>query len=218
MAMTHIFRSRRLQAAALAVSASAAIGCGDVARTGRAPAFLIIEALEADSGADDSQEFSSSLLSDVQTFVEEQRNGQTVRIPTRFNDQGRVRLRLALKNPGTAALPTTPSTLNEVTISRYRVTFSRTDGRNTQGLDVPYAFEGGLTVTVPAQGTVEAAFDLVRHTSKSEPPLSNLIGGGSSRFINAIAEVTFYGRDQAGNDLSVSGLVNVTFADFGDPR
>ena len=29
-----------------------------------------------------------------------------------------------------------------------------------------------------------------------------------------VAEVTFYGRDQAGNDLSASGNVQINFANF----
>ena len=33
-----------------------------------------------------------------------------------------------------------------------------------------------------------------------------------------IAEVTFYGTDQAGNDVTVTGTISVTFADFGDPE
>jgi hypothetical protein len=34
--------------------------------------------------------------------------------------------------------------------------------------------------------------------------------------VTTIAEVTFYGRDQAGNDMTVSGLVQVNFGNFGD--
>ena len=35
--------------------------------------------------------------------------------------------------------------------------------------------------------------------------------------ISTIAEVTFYGRDQAGNEISVTGLLSINFGDFGDP-
>ena len=194
------------------------IACGDVARTGRAPAFLIIDALEADPGSDAEDSFSSVLMSDVETIVEVRQGTQTLRVPTRFNDIGRVRMRLALKNPGTTASPTGPSTLNEITVTRYRVAFRRTDGRSTQGVDVPYAFEGGMNLTVPATGTGEGLFDIVRHTSKTEPPLKNLAGGGAGLFINTIAEVTFYGHDQAGNETIVSGVLTVNFSDFGDPQ
>lgn len=207
-----------LSAAVLAATALSPAGCGEVARNGHSPVFLIIEALEADSGADNADQFATLLMSDVETVVGVQVGNETVRVPTRFNDLGRVRLRLALKNPGLPTSPLEPTTLNEMTVTRYRVVFRRTDGRNTQGVDVPYAFEGGMTVTVPAQGTVEGIFDVVRHTAKSEPPLKNLSGEGAGRFINTVADITFFGRDQAGSEASVSGLISVNFADFGDPQ
>jgi hypothetical protein len=59
-------------------------------------------------------------------------------------------------------------------------------------------------------------FDLVRHVNKAEPPLSNLRGIGGGQFINAIVQVTFWGHDQAGNEVEASGTVNVNFADFAD--
>jgi hypothetical protein len=217
MRRTSQFR-RALFATFMIATAGWSIACGEVARTGRAPAFLIIEALEADSGADTEDTFTPVLMSDVETVVEVQQGGQTLRVPTRFNDSGRVKLRLALKNPGTATSPLGPTTLNEITVTRYRVEFRRTDGRNTQGVDVPYAFEGGMTITVPASGTAEGTFDVVRHTAKTEPPLRNLAGGGAGIFINTVAEVTFFGRDQAGNETTVSGLLTVNFGDFGDSK
>jgi hypothetical protein len=113
--------------------------------------------------------------------------------------------------------PLGPTTLNEITITRYRVNFVRSDGRNTPGVDVPYGFDGAFTLTVPATGSAQAGFDLVRHQAKAEPPLRNLVGGGSARFISTIAEITFFGRDQAGNEVSVTGSINVNFGDWADP-
>lgn len=198
-------------AAAVTVSAS----CGDLAREGKSPSFLIMDSLTGQSGADPTT-FGSQLNSDVQTFVTQQINGVTVRVPTIFNDLGRAVIRAALKNPGTAESPTTPTTINQVTITRYHVEFKRADGRNEPGRDVPYAFDGAVTATV---GTSAAtiSFDMVRHTNKQEPPLRNLINSGGQFQINTIAEVTFYGKDQAGNDVQVTGLISVNFADFGDP-
>jgi hypothetical protein len=191
--------------------------CGDVARTGRSPAFLVVETVEAANGNAPNQ-FFAFLLSDVQTLVEQQVNGQTVRVPTIFNDPGRIRLRVALKDPGTVASPNAPSTLNEITITRYRVTFRRADGRNTPGVDVPHDFDGAATGTVPASGNILIGFDLVRHQAKLESPLANLAGGGGSVFISTIAEITVYGRDQAGNEVSATGTISVQFGDFADPN
>jgi hypothetical protein len=200
-----------LGAAALSLAA-----CGDVARTGRSPVLLVVETVEAASGNAPDQ-FFAFLLSDVQTLVEQQVNGQTVRVPTIFNDSGRIRLRLTLKDPGTAASPTAPTTLNEVTITRYRVVFRRADGRNTPGVDLPHAFDGAATGTIPANGNVSLGFDLVRHQAKHEPPLASLAGGGGSVFISTIAEITVYGSDLAGNEISATGTISVQFGDFADP-
>lgn len=208
----HQFACVGLLAAVGLVSTS----CGEVARTGRAPVFIIIEQIQAASGAEPDT-LSAVLRSDVQTLVSQQQNGQTVRVPTTFNDIGSATFRLALKNPGSPVFPTTPSTLNEVTLTRYRIRFQRADGRNTPGVDVPHGFDGALTVTIPATGTATAAFDVVRHQNKAEPPLSNMVGGGAANLISTIAEITFYGRDQAGNEISASGFLTVNFGDFGDP-
>ena len=126
-------------------------------------------------------------------------------------------LRLGLRNPGAPGSPNTPTALNDVTITRYRVAYRRSDGRNTQGVDVPWGFDGAFTVTVPANGSASAGFDLVRIQAKLEQPLSNLAGGGAQNVISTIAEITFYGRDQAGNEVSVTGSISVNFSDFGDP-
>jgi hypothetical protein len=201
----------------LATLGVTSFGCGDVARSGRSPAMLIIEMLEASKGNEDD-EFTTNLLSDVQTLVETTVNGQTVRVPTIFNDLGRVRFRLALKNPGVPTSPLGPTTLNEITVTRYRVVFVRSDGRNTPGVDVPYGFDGAFTVTVPANGNASAGFDLVRHQAKVEPPLRNLVGLGGAIFISTIAEITFWGRDQAGNEVTVTGALNVNFGDWADPE
>ena len=201
----------------LAVCVAATGACGEVARSGRSPVLVVIDALEGASGAQPDA-FSTVLFSDVQTLVEDQVGGQTVRVPTVYSDSGRATLRLVLKNPGPPSSPLGPSALNEVTITRYRVSFIRTDGRNTAGVDVPHAFDGAVTITIPASGSAAAVFAIVRHQAKMEPPLSGLSGGGAANMISTIAEVTFYGRDQAGNEVAVTGLMSVNFGDFGDPR
>lgn len=200
-------------ALAVAVSVLSAASCADLARTGSGPSFLIMESVSGARGGSGSSTFTSSLLSDVQTIVEVTVGGATVQSPTIFNDLGQASIRAEMKN---ALSTTAPSAINSVTLNRYRVRFRRTDGQNREGIDVPYGFDGGSTVTIPVGSSAVVNFDLVRHQSKSEPPLRNLINGGGLRFISVIAEVTFYGRDQAGNDVSVSGTIDVQFGDFGD--
>ena len=184
------------------VVALASASCGEVARTGRSPVILVIDNLEAAAGG--GSQFAAFLLSDVQT------GGGVI------NDSGRATLSAALKNPGYAAAPLGPSQLNTVVIDRYRVRFIRGDGRETQGVDVPWSFDGGATATIPPNGSAQVVFDLVRHTAKREPPLSNMWNGGGPRFLNTIAEVTFYGHDLAGNEITAIGNIQVNFGDFAD--
>ena len=213
--------TRVVVAAACALSSAS---CGsELLRTGRAPVILVLQTLAAASG-DEPEEFATPLLSDVQTMVETQINGQTVRVPTIFNDLGRATISAELKDqsgsiirdPGNPVTAPTPTALNQVTITRYRVNYRRADGRNTPGVDVPFAFDGATTATIPPGSSANVVFDLVRHSSKSEPPLRPLVGQGGQIFINAVAEVTFYGRDQNGNEVMVIGMIDVIFSDFGD--
>jgi hypothetical protein len=123
-----------------------------------------------------------------------------------------------LKDVGTPTNPTAPSSNNLITFTRYRVVYQRADGRNQPGVDVPYPFDGVATFTVGTQ-PVTASFMLVRIQAKQEAPLralrSELSGGAYS--ISTLAEITFFGADQAGNEVSASGTVGVNFADWGDP-
>lgn len=187
----------------------------EMSRTGRSPSFLIIDSITAASGAA-AGTFGSQLNSDVLTLKDATVNGVSTKVATIFSDVGQVTLRTGLKNPGTSAAPTTPTTINDVTVTRYRIKFRRSDGREREGIDVPFAFDGGATTTV-SNGAVTLGFDLVRHSMKEEPPLSFLRNGGGAGFIYTLAEITFYGHDQAGNEVSVMGTITVNFGDFADP-
>lgn len=199
----HLRHAGRALVAAIAVLGAASCA-GDFARTGRSPAILVLDSLTAARVNDQGQPgtFDTRLDSDVLTT-----NGA-------FADVGQARLRIVLKDPGTVTSPTTPSPLNAVTLTRYHVNYRRADGQNTPGRDIPYPFDGGLTATIGAQAT-PVNFDIVRVAAKLEPPLRNLVGVGGQAVISTIAEVTFYGRDQAGHEVSVTGTITINFADFG---
>ncbi len=122
--------------------------------------------------------------------------------------------RLLLKDPGTVDAPASPTTVNYVTVTRYRVVYRRTDGRSTPGVDVPLPIDGALTFTT-ADGTRTADFVLVlRAAAKLEPPLQALAGGAG--VIHAHAQVTLYGADQAGAAVEASGAIGIDFADWAD--
>ena len=138
-----------------------------------------------------------------------------VRVPTHFSDPGHVTFSLVLKDSGTPGITASPRELNSVTITHYRVVYRRTDGHNIQGVDVPYAFDSGMTLTVTPSGGAQSSFDLVRVSAKLEAPLLALASNGET--LDVIADVTFYGKDQHNNDVAVTGSIGVTFANYGDP-
>jgi hypothetical protein len=209
------FNARSLSSGLLAILASTfGISCAsELTRTGSSPAYIVIDSVAGASGAEPGR-FGNPLLSDVYTIVQQKVGEETVSVPTIFNDLGQVQMRMALKNTIT---PSAPSVQTQITFTRYHVDFRRTDGRNTQGTDVPYSFDGGVTITVPSEGDVTFAFELVRNQAKLEAPLQNLRNGGGAILISTIAEITFYGRDQVGNEVVATGTLSVNFGDFADP-
>ena len=104
-----------------------------------------------------------------------------------------------------------------MTLTRYHVAYRRADGRNTPGVDLPYDFDGAISGTITSTNTpTTVGFDLVRHDAKSESPLVQLKSNGV--VISTLAEVTFYGKDQTGNEVSVSGTIQIDFGNFGDTQ
>ena len=177
--------------------AVASASCGSV-REGTGSSFLIVERMEFAPGNDRTQ-FEATLRSDVNT------PGGS------FDDLARATFRLGLKDPGSATSPNTPTQNQFITIDRYHVRFFRADGRNTQGMDVPYEFDGAFSATVGGN-TVQSAFVVVRHDAKREAPLAIL---GSNRVIlTIIAEITFYGRDQTGHETLATARASIDFGNF----
>jgi hypothetical protein len=200
----------------LAALVAASVSCGDVVRQGSSPVYLVIDLLQAIRGGPTAGTPSSTLTSDVITNVTTPAAScgpPLLPCPTIFGDSGTVTLRAPLKDiGGTTTLA--PTTNNEVTINRVRVEYTRADGRNTQGIDVPFAFDGAVTGTIPASGSLTLGFELVRNVAKQESPLAQL--RTSPNIISSIAKVTFYGVDRTGNAVSVIGQIQIEFGNFGD--
>jgi hypothetical protein len=205
----------RTATVAVVLCAVLAAGCGSYVRDqGTGPTQATVAVLEAAPGAEPSK-FAGTLSSDVVTNVRKNINGQIQIVPTIFGDVGRVTMSLMLKDPGAPGSPTAPTAVNAVTFTHYRVTYTRTDGRNTPGVDVPYGFDSGVTFTATPGDTVTAGFEIVRNTAKEEAPLRALVSNPT--LSGTIAEVTFYGKDRSGHDVSASGSIGITFGNFGDP-
>ena len=145
------------------------------------------------------------------------------------NDEAQVTVNVFRKNNnpemGTSAV-------EHVYLERYEVRYFRSDGRDVEGVDVPFRITGPLgnvrfhTAGPASEVEQTVNITLVRHQAKLEPPLANLRGLlasdtnvaqlPSTGVLTTIAEVTIYGKTVQGKGLKATGNVQVTFADFPD--
>jgi hypothetical protein len=206
---------RIIRCVLLAATAAAAASCGSAVRDGRAPVILVVDSISGIRGAATAGTATASLSSDVLTLVT---SGGTCSTgspcPTVFSDSGTAGLHLVMKDIGAIGTTPSPSSNNQVTITRVHVSYRRTDGRNQEGVDVPYAFDAGSTLTVTGSSVQTLGFPLVRTSAKQEAPLMALRTSG--QVISVVAEVTFYGQDVVGNTVTALGTINIDFANFGD--
>lgn len=190
---------RPAAATSLVLAAIGAAACGsDFQREGQASSYLIIQLLQGSRCEGDLQPV---LRSDVVT-------GGGV-----CEDNGEVAMTAAMRD---VTNPNTPTDNNLITVNRYHVSYRRSDGRNTPGVDVPFDFDGAVTFTIRPGDEIGVPFSLVRAQAKLESPLKALRGLGNGVVISTIADVTFYGHDQAGRETSVTGKISVNFADWAD--
>jgi hypothetical protein len=185
-----------------AAAALATAACGDKVLQGKGSSYLVVDQLAAAKGSK-PETFDTFLQSDVVTSA-----GGV------FEDLGRVTLHIAMKD-ATVTTGTEPSANNMITVNRYHVDFVRSDGRNTPGTDVPYSVDGAVTGTITTSQT-SLVFTIVPVQRKLEAPLRALRNQGGAVAIMTIANVTFYGFDQAGNAVAVTGSISVNFADWAD--
>jgi hypothetical protein len=180
----------RLGTAAAAALALAMAGCSaDYVEQNNSSVLLLIDSING----------GAPVLSDVRGSGD---NPDT--IVNCFTD---VVVRSVPKNP-TVSLPQT----QDVLLTRYEVSYRRSDGRGVPGVDVPYPISGNITQTVPVNADVTMSVDLVRHQAKIVPPLSNITG---IQIVTMQADVTLVGQTIAGQAVQASGSVPVTFADYG---
>jgi len=211
--MTRMRKALRLVGIVAAIAATAS--CGDVVRNGRAPVIIVVDSMAGASGKTTGGTFVNPLASDVLTLITTPLPCSTDKpCPTVFNDDGQVAMHLELKDQGASTTPSVASANNQVTITRYHVHYTRADGHNTPGVDVPFDFDGAVTGTIPASGSVNIPFEIVRSAAKQESPLVQLIASGT--VITTITEVTFYGTDLVGNAISAKAQMTIDFANFAD--
>ncbi|MGD8539256.1 MAG: hypothetical protein PVI66_11125 [Candidatus Aminicenantes bacterium] len=179
------------------------IACNPLSDDTRSASILIVENL---TGSDLEGNTANFLQSDVIFQDPEDPESSTI-----YADPALVSFTAQLLDPASL---TGPSYLNDITVTRYVVSYIRADGRNTEGVDVPYSFEGNLSIVVPIDSMVEANFIIVREVAKLEPPLIGLHEWRDAGVINCTAKVDFYGQDQVGNKVKATGYLTVYFANY----
>ena len=132
-----------------------------------------------------------------------------------------VSVSLYLRNTNRNAGVPVPNLVQAVIVERYEVRYYRSDGRNAEGVDVPYRISGNVTIAldVASSGTVDVPIEVVRAQAKLEPPLRNLraVGtdlGGSALVLTCFAEITLHGKTLAGQAVTASGRLQIDFADW----
>jgi hypothetical protein len=102
-----------------------------------------------------------------------------------------------------------------VLVDQIDVEFRRTDGRNVEGVDVPYRFTQPMSMLVPVFESSKIPFVLIRHMAKEQAPLLAL--RDNIEVLQLVAVVTIHGKDLGGHRLApVTGYVSVWCANFAD--
>lgn len=183
------------------------VGAGTLALAGCTPDFatqndsnVILRVVKVEATAGGEGTGGAFLLSDVHDT-----NGGA------FNDNATVTVENILKNGNVTDI----GKFNDVLLERFEIRYIRSDGRNVEGVDVPYRITGDLSQQVPVNGNAGVAFIVVRHQAKEEPPLMNMTGGaGGAQVLTVFAEITLYGHTTSGKGVQVSASLQITFADF----
>jgi hypothetical protein len=103
---------------------------------------------------------------------------------------------------------------SDIYVTHYVVTYSRSDGKNQEGIDIPYSFDGSLSARVQIGSPAEVVFVVVRAVSKLEPPLINLTAGRGEGELKVTARIDFYGNDTPGNKVKATGYLTIFFANY----
>ncbi len=172
--------------------------CNSVENLTQSSTILILESL---TGKDLNGDSSSDLWSDVIT------NG------TVYNDNVEATITAKLLDP----LAEESTYYQDAIIDQIDVSFRRPDGKNVEGVDVPYSFSQKLNIRVEINGTSTFSFVVIRQVAKLEAPLRDLKEGGNEGVLELIADITFYAKDVAGNRISpITGSITVWCANFAD--
>jgi|RhiMetdeSRZDD1v2_1073273.scaffolds.fasta_scaffold513039_2 hypothetical protein len=107
----------------------------------------------------------------------------------------------------------------DIVIERYGVRYFRSDGRSTEGVDVPYAITGNVAQEIQEGSSAVLSLEVVRRQAKLEPPLRNLIDLGGGQVVTMFAEVTIHARSTVNQTTNAAtARLQIDFADFVDTQ
>lgn len=186
------------------------IGTGGCANTNnrdedtRGASLLVLDIITADA-SDENDEGDAFIFSDVCD------DDDTPGFCSIINDNGIATFRNLLVSPTNEG-----SYYQDISLYRYHVGYTRSDGQNIEGVDVPFGFDSVMSATIELNEVVDIGFLIVRHAAKVERPLVDLVGLGDEFILSTNTRVDFYGRDFAGNEHQVHGWVDIEFGDYGE--
>lgn len=183
----------RANAIVVLLGALAASGCvPEWARQGDSPNVLLMTAINSGSPINSDVRISSGAV---------------------CPDFASLRVENHLRNP----LNTDASFRSDIVIERYDVRYFRSDGRSTEGIDVPFRITGNVAQEIQASNSAILNLEIVRRQAKLEPPLRNLQGLGGAQVVTMFAEVTLHARSTIQQTTNAaSARVQIDFADFTD--
>jgi hypothetical protein len=176
--------------------------CNPIENTARSNSLLLVVKI---TGKDFEGTTADYLQSDV--LKEDQAAGYVVA------DTATATLRAELLNPDTDA---ESSLYNNIYVTRYVVTYTRSDGRNSPGVDVPHSFEGALQAWIQIGQEEDLGFIIVREVAKAEPPLLDLHDAREEGVLQVTAQVDFYGHDTVNRQVKATGSLAIFFANYMD--
>jgi len=175
--------------------------CNPLENDSRSDSVLLITRLQGTDVEGNSADF---LQSDV--------------LKTTSEGQSTVAADAAVATFSTVSLDPEPflgtSQYSDIFVTQYVVTYSRSDGKNEEGVDVPYSFDGSLSAKIQVDAESEVSFVVVRAVSKLEPPLVNLAAGRGEGELKTTARIDFYGHDTQGNKVMATGYLTIFFANY----
>jgi len=202
--MRHVHSGTRIAAwAAFAAAALVLSACNPVEKESDALSRLLVESITGKTAEGAEANF---LQSDV--LYQNPNTG----VSTIHADTASVLLSARQLDPNPIL---GPSAFADITVTRYTVTYFRSDGKNVPGVDVPYGFDGSVTVRVAVGIPTQLNFVIVRETAKQEPPLLNILQAGTRAEMLAVtAKVEFYGYDGSDKKVKATGYLPIYFANY----